>query len=221
MENIALKIGMFGQPGAGKTFSAIRMAKGMVSDVTKIAVLNTEDTITSIYKKRLGDFFLQNFAAPYSPDRYIAAFDYLVKQGYELIIVDSISHEWVGSGGCLEIHAKLGGRFADWAKVSPMHNLFIDAIVKCPVHMILTGRKKTEYVIEQNANGKLQPIKKGLEDITRDGFSYEITLSLDLDQRHMATPTKDRTGLFMSDEKEPIPFLITEQTGLDLINYFK
>jgi len=221
MENIALKIGLFGQPGSGKTYSAIRMAKGMVDDVTKIALLNTEDTITSIYKKRLGEFYLQNFAPPYSPERYVAAFDYLVKQGFELIIVDSISHEWSGSGGCLEIQAKLGGRFVDWAKVSPMHNAFIDAIVKCPVHMILTGRKKTEYVIEQNAQGKMQPLKKGLEDVTRDGFSYEISASFDLDQRHLATCTKDRTGLFMPDEKEPIPFLITEQTGKDLINYFK
>lgn len=219
MQKTYFKIGLFGTSGSGKTYSSIRLAKGLVSDVSKIVIINTEDQITNIYKKRLGMFHVEHFGAPYDPLRYVKAIEHFVSKGFEAIIVDSISHEWNGKGGCLELHNQFGGDFKAWAKVTPLHNQFIEAIVKAPCHIIACGRKKQEYSMDRDTNGRTKIQKVGLEIITRDGFDYELTCAFDLDQRHYATPTKDRTGIFLKGE-EPIPFIITEETGQLLTKEF-
>jgi hypothetical protein len=129
----------------------------------------------------------------------------------QCLIIDSISHEWDGVGGCLDIHAKLGGKFQDWAKVSPMHNKFIQAILQFPSHVLVTGRSKTDYSMDQNSQGgKAKVTKQGLKTVTREGFDYEMTLAFQIQHEgHYAIIDKDRTNLFNNNE----PFLITEETG--------
>ncbi len=188
--------------------SALKLAKGIIGDWSKIGVLDTENGSSNLYAD-LGEFGVESFSPPYSPDRYVKAIDYFVKQGVELMIIDSITPEWDGQGGVLEMHKRSGGTFRDWDKVNPHHKSFLDAILFSPIHIITTTRKKQDHVITDGANGKKEVKKVGLKDIQRDGFEYELTLAFDINMDHLALASKDRTNLFNTE----IPFLLDESVG--------
>ncbi len=148
-------------------------------------------------------------SAPYSPEKYTEAIQFCHAQGMEVIIIDSISHEWEGDGGILDIHGNMAGNsFTNWAKLTPRHNSFVNAILYTPVHVIATIRSKQDYVMMEK-NGKAAPEKVGLKGVTRDGMDYEFTVVLDIDIRHHARVSKDRTGIFSSKHE----FIITTETG--------
>ena len=114
----------------------------------------------------------------------------------EVIIIDSISHEWEGSGGILDIHGNMAGNsFTNWSKLTPRHNGFIQAILNSSCHVIGTIRSKQDYVLQEK-NGKLVPEKVGMKGVTRDGMDYEFTLVFEIDIKHNVSVSKDRTGLF-------------------------
>src|SRR3546814_10928373 len=114
----------------------------------------------------------------------------------EVIIIDSITHGWDGKGGILEIsNSKTGNSYTNWAKLTPRHQAFIDAILQSKCHVITTVRRKQDYDMVTNDKGKLMPQKVGLKEVTRDGFEYELTLNIEFDEKHKASVSKDRTGL--------------------------
>jgi len=116
---------------------------------------------------------------------------------YDCIIIDSISHEWMGPGGILEMHDALpGNSYTNWGKVNPRHNKFIEAMLKSPCHIIATMRSKQAYALETNEKGKQEPKKLGLAPQQRDGLEYEFTAVLKMDVSHQAEGDKDRTELF-------------------------
>jgi hypothetical protein len=133
----------------------------------------------------------------------------------EVIIIDSITHEWDGKGGCLEIQTALGGRYQDWATVTPRHQAFINAILQSKCHIITTVRRKQDYDMTKNESGRTTVTKVGLKEVTREGFEYEVTTNLELDQKHHATASKDRTGLFMGQ----LPFIPSEETGRKILEW--
>lgn len=210
-EEVKLKIGLGAPSGGGKTYSSLLLAKGLMGSLDDVAVLDTENGSADLYS-HLGNYGVQTMQAPFEPQRFIKAIDYFVKEGVKCMVIDSASHEWEGPGGCLEIHQKLGGQFHHWNIVTPMHQAYIDAILQAPIHIIVTNRKKQDYVLETNIQGKVAPKKVGMKDIQRDGWEYNLSCFFDIDIHHYATVTKDRTGLF--DSK--IPFMITESTGIKL-----
>jgi hypothetical protein len=206
-----LKLGVAGPSGSGKTYSALLLAKGLLGgSLEKCVVLDTENGSANLYED-LGTYSVLPFAPPYHPDRYGKAIDLCVKEGFEVIIIDSTSHEWEGEGGCLDLQTKFGGRFQDWAKVTPLHNNFIQSILQAKAHIICTMRKKQSHEITES-NGKKQVVKVGLKEIQRDGFEYELSVSFDINIDHIATSSKDRTGLFPNTA----PFMISEETGKTL-----
>ena len=212
---VKLRLGLSGASGFGKSYSALLLAYGITEDWTKIAVIDTENNSASLYS-HLGDFNVVSLSQPYSPERYIEAIKLCEKEKMEIIIIDSITHEWQGKGGCLQIHEQLGGRFQDWAKITPRHTAFIDAILQSNCHVITTVRKKMDYSMDRDLNGKTRVVKHGLKDITREGFSYELTVDFEIiNDKHMAKATKDRTGLFM-DKPE---VLITKGVGRMLVDW--
>ncbi|HLW29711.1 MAG TPA: AAA family ATPase, partial [Brumimicrobium sp.] len=150
---VKLRIGLSSPSGYGKTYSALLLAYGITDDWTKIAIIDTENNSASLYS-HLGSFNVLTLQEPFAPERYIEAIQVCENAGMEVIIIDSISHEWQGKGGCLEIHEMLGGRFNDWAKVTPRHNAFLDAIIQSKSHVITTSRRKVDYSIDQDSNGK-------------------------------------------------------------------
>lgn len=203
-----IKVGIQGPSGSGKTYSSLLLAYGLVSDWSKIAVIDSENGSADLYS-HLGTYNIAEIKAPYSPEKYIRTIDSCVKQGMEVIIIDSISHEWEGEGGILDIHGRMSGNsFQNWASVTPRHNSFINAILQAPVHVIATIRTKQDYVMTEK-NGKHVPEKVGLKGVQRDGVDYELTVVFDLDIKHNAKASKDRTGLF-ADKPE---FQINTDTG--------
>lgn len=207
-----LRIGLSGPSGYGKTYSALLLAYGITDDWSKIAIIDTENNSASLYS-HLGSFNVLLLQEPFAPERYIEAIKLCENEGMEVIIIDSISHEWQGKGGCLEIHEKLGGRFNDWAKVTPRHNAFLDAIIQSKSHVITTSRRKVDYSIDHDSNGKTKVTKMGMKEITRDGYEYELTVNFELlNDNHLAKASKDRTSLFASKPE----FVINSSTGTKL-----
>jgi len=202
-----IRLGLSAVSGGGKTYSSILIAKGLCADLGKVAIIDTENGSADLYA-HLGDFNVVTLTAPFTSERYIEAIKSCEKAGMEVIIVDSISHEWDGKGGCLEIVESLGGKYQDWAKVTPRHQAFIDAIIHSPSHVITTVRRKQDYETIREGN-KVRIEKAGLKEITREGFEYELTINLELDTYHNATASKDRTQLFMGKSA----FVPSEKTG--------
>jgi hypothetical protein len=127
----------------------------------------------------------------------------------EVIIIDSITHEWDGKGGILSDSDNMSGNsFTNWSKLTPRHTAFIDAILQCPCHIITTVRRKQDYITWKDTDGKTKVEKAGMKEITREGFEYELTVNLELDNKHFATSSKDRTGLF-TDKPGFIPTIET------------
>lgn len=207
-KKVKLRLGLSAVSGGGKTMSALKLAYGIVGDWNKIAVIDTENNSASLYS-HLGEFNTIELSAPYTPERYIEAIKACEDAKMEAIIIDSITHEWDGKGGCLEIMDKLGGKYQDWAKVTPRHQAFIDAILQSKCHVITTVRRKQDYEMTKGGDGKLKVEKAGLKEVTREGFEYELTVNFNIDTNHLCSASKDRTGLFMDKPS----FIITEQTG--------
>lgn len=213
-----LKILLAGAAGSGKTYSALQLADGLVG-LDNTIVIDTENGSASLYS-HLGGFrvieFNANIQGGYSPKNYIIAITEAMKHQPKCIIIDSITQEWSGAGGCLEIHERLGGRFNDWAKVTPQHRAFIDCIMQSPCHFILTSRKKTDWSFDPTNKDSAKKIEKvGLKNEQREGIDYEVSIELTLDQSHNAIATKDRTGIFADRN----PWRIIPETGKEIAKW--
>ena len=206
-----MKLALQGASGSGKTYSSLLIAYGITSDWSKIAVIDTENGSADLYA-HLGAYNVLSLEAPYTPEKYIQAIDLCEDAGMEVIIIDSISHCW---DYLLEFHANLpGNSFANWAKVTPRQNNFIQRILSCSCHVICTMRSKQDYVLSER-NGKMIPEKVGLKAVQRDNVDYEFTLVFDLDMKHHALASKDRTGLFVHRPE----FIVTPQVGKAILNW--
>jgi hypothetical protein len=193
-----IRLGLQGPSGSGKTYSALLLAYGLCHDWSSIAVIDTEYGSASLYS-HLGPFKTIRLAAPFSPEKYCDAISICEQAGIEVIIIDSCSHEWDGAGGVLDIHSSMSGNsFTNWGKVTPRHNNFVQAILQSPCHIICNIRSKQDYVLTDK-NGKMVPERIGLKGVQRDGIEYELTTVFELDIKHFATATKDRTSLFINE----------------------
>jgi hypothetical protein len=133
----------------------------------------------------------------------------------ELIIIDSITHIWKGTGGILEYQNALGGRYQDWAKATPLYQKWLNKILQSQCHIITTNRKKQAYNLVTEGN-KTKVEKAGLDDEIRDGYEYEMTLAFEIiNDKHMARASKDRTGLFVNLPE----FVITPETGKMILHW--
>lgn len=206
-----LRIGVNGPSGSGKTYSALLIARGLSDSWDKVAIIDSENGSGELYS-HLGDYNVVPLGAPFSPERYIEAIRACETAGMQAVVIDSVSHEWDGVGGILEEADRMGQNIQKWAKLTPRHRKFLEAILQSKCHVITTARKKQDWAIGNDGNGKNKVEKLGLKEVQRDGFEYELTLAFDVDMRHYATASKDRTGLFM-DKPD---FQITETTGVTL-----
>lgn len=208
-----IRLGLASPSGGGKTYSALLIAKGLVGSWDKVAIIDTENFSADLYAN-LGDFNVLSITAPYNPQKYIDAIKECEDAGMECIIIDSITHEWSGVGGCLEMQQiatdkqRVKNSYTAWKEITPLHQKFVDAILQSKCHIITTVRSKTDY-LQTDIDGKKSIQKVGMAQVTRDGFEYELTISLELDVNHRAIVSKDRTNLF-----EGLPaFIPSEDTG--------
>lgn len=199
-----LRLGLIGPSGSGKTMSSLRIAKGLASG-KPIALIDTEHSSASLYSDVV-DFDCCNLDS-FEAERYIAAIEEAGREGYEVIVIDSLSHAWAGKGGILEFVDKAGKRggnnFTAWRDATPRHNQLIESILGSPCHVICTLRSKVEHVIE-NVGGKTSVRKVGLQPVQRDGMEYEFTICGDVTDQHELIVTKTR-ALWLKDEiiREP------------------
>lgn len=207
-KQVKLRLNLSAPSGGGKTYSALLLAKGLVNDWSKIAVIDTENGSASLYS-HLGGFNVIDFMPPHTPERYIEAIDACVAGGIECIIIDSTSHEWstlIEQNEVLANTKYRGNTWAAWSQSTPRHDRFLNSVLHAPCHIITCTRSKTETVMGNDNKVK----KVGMKDQQRDGWEYELTVSLNIDRdTHMAIPSKDRTNLFEGSQ----PFVITEKTG--------
>jgi hypothetical protein len=209
-----IRIALQGTSGSGKSYSSLQIAYGLCKDWKKIAVIDTEHQSAHLYS-HLGEYNVLNLTAPYTPERYIEAITTCEKAGMDVIILDSISHEWEGDGGILDAHSQLAGNsFTNWSKLTPRHNALVQKILASGCHIITTVRSKQDYVIVEK-NGKNVPEKVGMKGVQRDGLEYDFTIFMELDIYNNATCTKDRTQLFNSR----IPFKIDVSTGTKILDW--
>jgi hypothetical protein len=207
-----IKLALQGSAGSGKTYSSLLLAKGLTEgDFTKIAIIDTENKSADLYA-HLGDYNVVSMGAPYSPERYLEAIELCESAGMEVIILDSISHCW---DYLLDVHSNMpGNSFANWGKITPRQNAFVNKILQSDAHFIATMRVKQDYVLNQK-NGKMVPEKVGLKAIQRNDLDYEFTIVFDIDTIHNAKATKDRTGLFVNTPE----FKISSSTGMRIRNW--
>jgi hypothetical protein len=191
------RIGLIGPSGSGKTYTSLRVATELAGPDGRIAVIDSERGSASKYA---GIF---NFDVceleTFSPDAYVRAIHDAENAGYDVIVVDSLTHAWSGKEGALEqvdkaaARSKMGNSFAAWREVTPMHNNLVDALVGSKCHLIATMRSKTEYVLEKDERtGKTVPRKIGMAPIQRDGMEYEFDVFGDMDHDNTLVITKSR-----------------------------
>ena len=199
-----LRLLLTGPSGSGKTYGALLVAKGLGS--TRTIVIDTEQGSSDLYD-RLHDFDVIDIAPPFTPEAYIEAIEAAEAAGADCIVIDSISHEWNGKGGCLELvdeiaRAKFkGNSWSAWSEMTPRHRAFIDRMLRSSAHIIATGRAKTETA-QVDDHGRKKVVKLGMKLESRDGAEYEFTTVLDIvHDGHFAVASKDRTGIFSADPK--------------------
>ena len=194
-----------GPPGSGKTLTALRFAMALAAHEAakdggrepRIALIDTEFGSASLYAGDKFDGVEIDFDSleldTFSPMAYVAAIEEAGRLEFDVVIVDSLSHAWQGKDGALELVAKKGGnQFTAWKDVTPMHTRLVEALLRCPCHLIATMRTKVEYVLETNDKGKEVPRKVGTKPIQREGIEYEFDIVADLDISHVMTVSKSR-----------------------------
>ena len=191
-----LRLGIIGPAGSGKTYTALQIAKYLVPD-GKIGVIDTERGSASKYAHEF-DFDVLELES-FAPGRYVDAIRVADGCGYDVIVVDSLSHAWTGKDGALAMvdsiskRSRSGSSFNAWRDVTPEHNGMVDAILRSRGHVIVTMRTKTEYVLEKDdRTGKTRPKKIGLAPVQRDGLEYEFDVVGDIDNDHSFLVTKSR-----------------------------
>lgn len=213
-EKSKLRLALMGPSGSGKTFTALTFASAL-SD--KIAVIDSERGSASKY----ADLF--SFDAvdldSHAPQTYINMIREAEKAGYEVLIIDSLSHAWSGKDGALEQVDKAakksqsGNSFAAWREVTPQHNALVDAMLQSKCHVIATMRTKQEYVLEENERGRKVPRKVGMAPVQREGVEYEFDVICDLNLEHDLVVSKTRCHL--------VDGVVTRNPGRDFAETLK
>ncbi len=211
-----LRILLTSPSGGGKTFGGLLLAKGLGG---KTVVIDTEEGSSDLYDE-LHEFDVIDLKPPFTPERYIEAISGAEAAGYEVIVIDSVTHCWSGKGGCLELVDDIakaqfrGNTWSAFSVITPRWRAFVDAILRSSAHVICTGRSKTETAQVED-HGRKKVTKLGMKLEARDGLEYEFTTVLDLvHDGHYATVSKDRTGIFGGDPKP-----ITVDTGRRLAEW--
>lgn len=196
---VYMKMALQGSSGSGKTFSALLLAMGFAGEEGKVALMDTENRSSLFYKGRAGipNFALMPVSPPFTVDEYLRGVKAAVEEGFQVLVIDSLSHVWASTGGLLDQKDALDrasgpkNAFNNWQPIKKQQEKLKAGILQAPIHVIVTMRSKSEYSVDA---GKVQKI--GMKAIQEDGMEYEFTTVVELNQNHEGIASKDRTGLF-------------------------
>jgi hypothetical protein len=186
-QNRKLRMAIVGVSGGGKTYTALKLASYLGSST---ALIDTERSSAEIYSAEY-EFDvaqLDNF----HPQNYIDAINQAADGGYEVLIIDSLSHAWMGKDGALDLVNKHGKSFNAWGKVTPLQDKLLDTMLGYPGHVITTMRQKQSYSQEKDAKGKISVAKVGLATVQRDGIDFEFDVFGSMDTMNNMTIEKTR-----------------------------
>ncbi len=190
-----LRLALFGVSGGGKSYSALRIATGL-SNGGKIAVVDTERGSVSLYADKFNFDVLD--LDNKSIDSYVEAIKLAEKSGYEVLIIDSLTHAWQELLDEVDKIARAkykGNSWAAWNEGTPKYKKLIDSILNFNGHIIATMRSKTEWSVESDG-GRNKPVRVGLSPEQRQGIEFEFSMLLEINQDHIAHCIKDRTGKY-------------------------
>jgi ABC-type dipeptide/oligopeptide/nickel transport system ATPase subunit len=179
-------LGIVGPSGTGKTFSALRLAKGMRKVVGgEVAVIDTEGRRALYYADQF-KFLHLDFGPPFGSLRYLEAVQEAIKAGAKTIIVDSMSHEHEGQGGLLEEYDRMVQELAAkwktspdkasmsaWAHVKAPHRRMINTFLQLQCNMIFCFRAQEKVKVIRGG----EPTPRGYQPITDEKFIYEMLAS--------------------------------------------
>jgi hypothetical protein len=189
-------IGIAGQSGDGKTLTALYIARGMVNKASEIGFLDTENKRGSLYADVLdGPFMIGDLYPPFSPTRYATAIQQFQQAGVKVLVIDSVTHEWEGTGGCDEIAnaPKADGsprKVANWIEAKREHKKFMNVLLQADMDIIccIRAREKTDF------KDPTKPASLGIQPICEKNFMFEMTASIMMgnqgkSQFHSKVPT--------------------------------
>ena len=190
-----LRAAVFGPSGGGKTFSTLRMSKGLAGPNGTVAVIDTERGSASKYSDRF-DFDVLDLK-----DHSVASYVEAIKSahGYDVLVIDSLSHGWQALLEEVEKLAKAkyrGNTWSAWSEGTPLQKKLVNAILDFPGHVLATIRSKTEWTTVEDGRGKKVPQRIGMAPEQGKGIEYEFDLLLEISTEHIANVIKDRTGRF-------------------------
>lgn len=192
-----LRLAIFGTSGSGKTYTSLRIATGMTG---KIAVIDTERGSASKYADR---FTFDVLELPEKDiNTYCAAISAADNAGYDILIIDSLSHAWrelLEEVDRLATTKYRGNTWSAWSQGTPKQRRFVDAILDFNGHIIATMRTKTEWTTTTDKNGKMKPVRVGLAPVQGKGIEYEFDLLMDISPDHNVMVLKDRTGKYQDE----------------------
>lgn len=168
-------LGIAGTSGSGKTYTALLMARGMVKKASEIGFLDTENKRGSLYANILdGPFMIGDLYPPFSPKRYSEAIKEFQEAGVKVLVIDSVSHEWEGEGGCDDIANAKIGKMQNWIGAKREHKGFMNTLLQCNMHIIccIRAREKTDFKDPKN------PVSLGIQPVCEKNFMFEMTASL-------------------------------------------
>lgn len=168
-------IALAGETGDGKTFTALKIARGMVDKPSEIGFLDTESKRGSLYAHILdAPFMIGDLYPPFSPSRYSIAIKEFQDAGIKVLVIDSGSHEWEGEGGCDDIANAKIGKMDNWIGAKREHKKFMNTLLHCDMHIIicLRAREKTDF------KNPAKPVSLGIKPICEKSFMFEMTASL-------------------------------------------
>lgn len=199
-------IGIAGKSGDGKTLTALYIARGMVDHPSEIGFLDTENKRGSLYADALdGPFMIGDLYPPFSPARYAAAIRQFQDSGVKVLVIDSVTHEWEGEGGCDDIANSLNAKgevrkVANWIGAKREHKVFMNVLLQSNMDIICCIRARDKVKVE-SVNGKQEFVDQGLQPVCEKNFMFEMTVSFMMlnegkNQKHLKMPNflKDAFG---------------------------
>lgn len=231
-EEVGLLIGVIGASGSGKTYSAMRLASGIVGDGNRFAVIDTEAR-RALHYAEMFNFDHCELRPPFRPDTYSEAIQAADKAGYKAIVVDSVSHEWAGEGGILDWQenelTRMAGddyrkretmKMASWIKPKMAHKQMVQKLLQVKAHLILCFRAEEKIKMEKDQNGKMQIVPIGWQPICSKEMPYELTVSFLLENEKPGYPKplklqEQHKSLF------PLDKLLNEESGQQISEWAK
>lgn len=213
-EQCKLRLAMFGVSGSGKTYSALRIAKGLAGKEGKIAVIDTERKSASKYSDRF-QFDVADIEKPTINNIKMVIEN---AKGYDVLIIDSMTHAWLELLQEVEKIAQskfAGNTWSAWSEGTPKQMSLINALLSFPGHVIATMRVETNWTTVTNEKGKVVPVRVGEAPKQGKGIEYEFDMLMQISQEHTALVIKDRTGKY----QDQIIELPDEKFGEELANW--